>query len=181
VTDSQQIHSLTRLGRYLEAPARFRLSYMISNYCQYVADIVIRCPEVSIDNCKYASCSCVRGRQDQCRNQPPRISTIPHMVEEKARTKTTITAPERSDNQIDSSDRVLQERVPKVGKMRRKKSSPEVSPVVETAKDNHKNTKQSIHLQIPENPSTPLPAHLTQMNLDFSLPGFPSYGDGPEY
>ena len=82
---------------------------------------------------------------------------------------------------METSDRVLRERVRKVRKKRRKNSSPDVSPVVETAKNNNPNTKESIRLQIPANPSSPVPMHLTQSNFDFSPPGFPAYGDGSEY
>ena len=82
---------------------------------------------------------------------------------------------------METSDRVLRERVPKVRKKRRKNSSPEVSPVAETRKNNNTNTKESIRLQIPEKTSTPVHTHLTQSNFDFSPPGFPVYGEGPEY
>ena len=82
---------------------------------------------------------------------------------------------------METSDRVLRERVPKVRKKRRKNSSPNVSPVIETAKNNNPNTKESIRLQILANQSTPVPTHLTQLNFDFSPPGFPAYRDGPEY
>ena len=55
----------------------------------------------------------------------------------------TATSPERSDNQMETSDRVLEERVLKVRRKRRKNSSPGVSPVLETAKDNNNtNTKE---------------------------------------
>ena len=56
-----------------------------------------------------------------------------------------------------------------------------MSPVIETAKNDNTNTKESIRLQISESPSTPVPRHLTQLNFDFSPPGFPAYGDGTEY
>ena len=82
---------------------------------------------------------------------------------------------------METSDLVLRERVPKVRKKRKKKSSPDVSPVIETAKNNNTNTQESIRPQIPANPSTLVPTHLTQLNFDFSPPGFPAYGDGPEY
>ena len=82
---------------------------------------------------------------------------------------------------METSDRVLCERVPKGRKERRKNSSPDVSPVIETPKNNNPNMKESIRLQIPANPSTPVPTHLTQSNFDFSPPGFPAYECGPEY
>ena len=81
---------------------------------------------------------------------------------------------------METSGRVLGERVRKVRKKRRKNSSPEVSLVVETPKDKT-NTKESIRLQIPKNPSTPVPTQLTQLNFNFSPPGFPTNGEGPEY
>ena len=82
---------------------------------------------------------------------------------------------------METSHWVLPERVQKVRKKRRKKSCPDVSPVIETAKNNNPNTKVSIWLQIPANTSTPLPTHLTQSNFHFSPPCSPTYGNGPEY
>ena len=82
---------------------------------------------------------------------------------------------------METSHWVLPERVPNVRKKRRKKSSPDVSPVIETAKNNNPNMKESIRLQIPANTLTPHLTHLTQSNFDFSPPCSPTYGNGPEY
>ena len=55
---------------------------------------------------------------------------------------------------METSDWVLRERLPKVRKERRKKSSTEVSLIVETVKDDNTNTKPLIRLEMSENPLT---------------------------
>jgi len=84
-------------------------------------------------------------------------------------------------NQIKTTEPVVHKRVPKVMKKRRKNSSPNVSQVVEKPKKNQTNTHELICLQIPKVPSTGVHTHLTKTNFDFSPPGFPIDGEGPEY
>ncbi|RPA91768.1 hypothetical protein L873DRAFT_267145 [Choiromyces venosus 120613-1] len=83
------------------------------------------------------------------------------------------------DLRMESSDRVLRERPPKVRKKRRKHSSLEVSPALETPIDTDTNTKDTIHVCLQECPKTPTHALFTGANFDFSPPGGPRLDGAP--
>ncbi|RPA93531.1 hypothetical protein L873DRAFT_53077 [Choiromyces venosus 120613-1] len=80
---------------------------------------------------------------------------------------------------MESSDRVLRERPPKVRKKRRKHSSPEVSPTLEPPIDTDTNTKDTIHIRLQECPKTPIRVLFTGANFNFSPPGGPRLDGAP--